>query len=433
MDSLLKLVLNPPPISTTVHHPNFEAGKLQKLNGIKRNLKNKFGEIETSLGILAPELKLFSHILYKNHNRFRNDKGYKDLRMLEKSLKKFINHNFMKSLVNFLGFIPDSSSSTSTKVYLPTYAMGVHAQLQLYGAGALLHRVEMLSKNSALLDVQRLNLGHFWGVAAQNLAVVGRVWVLCRNLLMGVQFCYQNMSLLLAELETDNSCVEMPDDLFPFMPEDLVLMLKETPVAERNVERNIGFNEDNITVDSFLDIGEPVKRESKRSPSTNVDSKKRPIKDTEYNLATLNKKRKNEVSMKDSVTVDDFLDIGDPVKRQVKCSLDYNQDKQLSKDRGLEATALNKKRKMKVPTESKNSDQTTTKDVLSEIHGFEQLKDFLKSESESRRVSRKSSFSHKLSQESWKLLKKDVLSNFNATKPNKSLKLCRKLIRNAVK
>ena len=137
--------------------------------------------------------------------------------------------------------------------------------------------------------------------------------------------------------------------------------------------------------------------------------------------------------MKDNVAVDDFLDIGDPVKRQVQCSLDYNQDERLSKDRSLEATVLNKKRKMKVPTESKNSDQTTTKDVLSEIHGFEQLKDFLKSESESRRVSRKSSFSHKLSQESWKLLKKDVLSNFNATKPNKSLKLCRKLIRNAVK
>jgi len=419
MDPLLKLVLNPPPISTTVHYPNFEAKKLMKLIGIKRKLKNKFGEIEDGLNILASELKLFSHMLFKNHNRFRNDKGYKDLRMLEKSLQKFMNHDFMKSLKNFLGFIPDSSSSTIIKVYLPTYSMGHHAQLQLYGAGALLHRVEMLSKNSALLDIQRLNLGHFWGVAAQNLAVVGRVWAVCRNLLMGVQICYHGMTQLLTEFQTEDTTVEMPENLFSFMPEDLVLQVEQTSIVDLNeVKIKVESNEDSVTVDSFLDIGEPVKREIKANIN---EDEKRSTTDTALNLAALNKKRKK-----------DYLDIGEPVKREMKCSPGDDQDKRPVKDNNFNLASLNKKRKMEV-SKTDNSDKTTPRDVLSDIHSLEQLKDFLKSESESRKVSRKTSFSHKLNQESWKLLKKDVLSNFISAKPNKSLKLCRRLIRNAVK
>ena len=61
--------------------------------------------------------------LYKNHNRFRNDKVYKDLRMLEKTLQKFLNHKFLKSLTDFFGFIPNSPSS-HLKTYLPPQSMG---------------------------------------------------------------------------------------------------------------------------------------------------------------------------------------------------------------------------------------------------------------------------------------------------------------------
>ena len=182
-------------------------------------------EIEDDLNTLAGEFKLLSHILYKNHNRFRNDKGYKDLRMLEKTLQKFLNHKFLKSLTDFVGFIPDSPSS-HRKTYLPTQAMGFHTQLRLYGAGAFLARIEMLSKNSALLDVQRLNLGHFWGVSAQNLAVVGRIWLVCRHVLVGVQTCYDGLGQLLAELPGDRSR-ETPSDLFAFMPENIVKQVKQ--------------------------------------------------------------------------------------------------------------------------------------------------------------------------------------------------------------
>jgi hypothetical protein len=66
-------------------------------------------------------------------------------------------------------------------------------------------------------NVQRLYLGHFWDVAAQNLAVVGRIWVVCRHLLVGVQVCYAGLADMPGE-----QVGEIPENLFKFMPEDLV-------------------------------------------------------------------------------------------------------------------------------------------------------------------------------------------------------------------
>lgn len=280
MDPLLKLVLDPPPISTTIHHPAFETGLLKKIIRAKWKMKRRFEEIEADLLIVSEEFKLLSHVLYKNHNRFHNDKGYKDLRMLEKTLKKFLNHKFMKSLTGFLGFIPDSPS-TQMKTYLPTQAMGHHTHLQLYGAAAFLARVEMLSKNCALLDVQRLNLGHFWGVAAQNLAVVGRIWLVCRHLLVGVQTCYSGLGEVLAELPKDVENARLPANLFNFMPEDLVEQVQKAEALVVDAETGVEVTEMRVTVEDFLDIGEPVKR-IKLSPQQ------------EPSLLSLNKKRKKD-------------------------------------------------------------------------------------------------------------------------------------------
>ena len=136
MDPLLKLVLNPPPISTTILYPGFETDAI-KIIRAKGNARSKFEEAECDLGIVSEELKLFSKILYKNHNRFRNDNGYKDLRMLEKSLQKFSNHKFLKGLqISSDSFL--TPPSAHLKTYLPNFAIGIHTELQLYGAAAFL-------------------------------------------------------------------------------------------------------------------------------------------------------------------------------------------------------------------------------------------------------------------------------------------------------
>jgi len=367
MDPLLKQILESPPISTTIYYANFETVTLKKIIRAKWKIKSKFDDAEKDLGIVVEELKLLSQILYKNHNRFRNDKGYKDLRMLEKSLLKSLNHKFMKSLTAFLEFIPDSPS-LQLKCYLPTQEMAEYTQLQLYGAAVFLERIEMLCKNCGLLDVQRLNLGHFWGVSAQNLAVVSRIWLVCRHLFLGVEIFYSGMNQIMTELPGEGSGVEMPADLYKFMPDELVEQVKHSEATVVDVKK--GNEVKSVTVEDFLDIGEPIKRPA----AVPVDA--------EANLQSLNRKRKKVVSHQEKDT---------------------------------------------------NNTETSDGDSLAEIHSIEQMKLFLAAETESRKSNRKSSLTAKLKQDEWKALKKDVLANCIPTKPNKSLKLCRKLIRTAIK
>ena len=68
---MLKLVLDPPPISTTIHYPQFEVDVLRKIIRAKWKARSKTEDIDDDLHTLADEFKLLSHILYKNHNRFR--------------------------------------------------------------------------------------------------------------------------------------------------------------------------------------------------------------------------------------------------------------------------------------------------------------------------------------------------------------------------
>jgi hypothetical protein len=50
-------------------------------------LKRLLVEINSQLSVIEFELKLLRQLLYKLHNRFHNDRGYKAMRILEKSGK----------------------------------------------------------------------------------------------------------------------------------------------------------------------------------------------------------------------------------------------------------------------------------------------------------------------------------------------------------
>ncbi len=51
------------------------------------HVKQRLADLRADLAVLEFECKLLSRLLYKLHNRFRNDRGYKALRILEKSGK----------------------------------------------------------------------------------------------------------------------------------------------------------------------------------------------------------------------------------------------------------------------------------------------------------------------------------------------------------
>merc|ERR1712200_213834 len=69
---------------------------------------------------------------------------------------------------------------------------------------------------------------------------------------------------------------------------------------------------------------------------------------------------------------------------------------------------------------------------IKNLHTFEELKCFIEEESKQRKISRKESRTRKLGQEDWKKLKTNLISSFKPNLPNKSIKLSRKLIRQAL-
>jgi len=346
----------PRPINTTISCPDITTETMKII--IKSRTKIKSTEVESkeNIKILKEEAKLLNTILYKNHNRFRNDKGYKTLKMIDKSLQKFFDSPIHTTLPDLLQFIPDSP--VQINVHLPTLTMGQFCMLQCLQSAAVLSKLEILCRRSGLLNMQRLNLGHFWGVAAINLAVVGRIWVIVRNLLSGHQIVFSHLLKISNHLPGQAAEYQLPDDLFEFLPEDLRDYHKESEVIadSETKEDRVG-----ITVDDFLDLGEPVKR-----------------------------------------------------KPEVK---EENPDA----------------KKLRLSNESDKNAKPEEKDELSQIHSLDELKEFLEKETKTRKVSKKTSFTRKLNQDQWKAVKKEVQGQMNPKLPNKSIKICRKLIRNALK
>ena len=343
----------PRPMNTTLPCPNLTVENMKNVIKSRTKIKTAQADMEQDFEVLQEELKLLNTVLYKNHNRFRNDKGYKTLRMLEKSVQKLQGSNVKSITDDFLGFIPDSP--VQSNLHLPTAAMCQYAALQYYNLAALLQKIEILSRKSGLLSMQRLNLGHFWGVAAVNLAVVGRIWTLCRHLLVKVEEIFSHLLKIMKYLPGSVEDYNIPQDLFELFPEDL--------------QNHVRFEAE------------------KQIDATNV------------NVPVL--------------TVHDFLDLGEPVKRKVD-----TDEKVVTK---------------KVKIETISNSQESKKDALNDIHSVEQFKNFLKHETDTRKVSKKTCFTKKLSQEEWKAVKKEVISNLNPSVPNKSIKMCRKIIRNALK
>jgi len=126
------------------------------------------------------------------------------------------------------------------------------------------------------------------------------------------------------------------------------------------------------------------------------------------------------------ISVDSFLDLGVPVQRtkietpRVE-ALDGSHGKESPVRQDVESCVRGKVEAQKMKT-----------DVFSDLHSLDQLGAFLKQETKLRKVSKRSCITAKLKQEEWKELKAEVVKAMNERVPNKSLKLCRKILRKAL-
>jgi len=216
------------PLNTTVLCPDISTVQMKAVITSRSRTKSALKEFSDNTSKLTEELKLLNTLLYKNRNRFRNDKGYKTMRMVEKTVEKLLNIPLTTVLEDFLQFIP--MSPQEARVQLPTLAMCRYCMLQTHLSAAVLAKIEILCRRSGHLSMQRLRLGHFWGVAAVNLAILGRVWVLGRGLLLNCHHIFIHLTKVAGWLPGEDSVYKLPENLAEFIPDTLPLKdFKQVP------------------------------------------------------------------------------------------------------------------------------------------------------------------------------------------------------------
>ena len=156
---------------------------------VLKHLKLRIMEIED---FIESTMKILNTTIYKNTNRFRKDKGFQGLQMVQKSTEKLQKLNFCQEIQRFREQLPLSSDVyKSSYLYLPTspslqYFLIIHLKM-----------FQMCQKILGRCDhacahlMYRIKLGHFWNWAAFNLANVGRLWTLIQSLMVHLHLSYE--------------------------------------------------------------------------------------------------------------------------------------------------------------------------------------------------------------------------------------------------
>lgn len=135
------------------------------------------GHAKTLDESLAIEMSVAAAFAYRNHNRFRNDRGYRDSVLLKKCLARFRELSVSKAVADLLDAFPLLADvAAAGKVYLPTAEMLSHVLSRVQGAFALATKMAAYCKTGGDSHLSRLHLGHFWGVAMNSLSSTARIW-----------------------------------------------------------------------------------------------------------------------------------------------------------------------------------------------------------------------------------------------------------------
>jgi len=492
---LLRLASGAPPSNIVNRWPTYDTQKLKLVCISFSTMKSEMRILQKGMRLMSFEKKLLSRLLYKHHNRFRNDRGYKALRILEKSVMK-LESGFPEHLLdNLSGLMPIGVPESGGQPYLPPTAIAQYTGLHLWLALALLDRIEFCCRSAGIYAMQRLALGHFWGMGAYHLAVVSRIWVLARHVgqsVVRVRDCVEviarnlpgkslySASVVTKIFSTTPAWVHTQSQISaPISHQDSFDVGKKLKRPNRNVkneektaedpdindmnteyksvqpveEKNGKQNESstNSIEQETISKGPSVKNKLKRKmPKPAVESEddnmfllKAKIKTSDSDkVSKLTKEpdekvliSKAEEKMKAS-TASIELKISE-ISKSTKAS----DDKVLASKAKKKKKELNDSDKVQISKTTLTSTEPSTstdvvglisQDRLGELHSLDDLKAFLAGETDQRKQARRDALTRRLSQTEWKELKCATLAAFNPRLPNKSIKLCRRMIRQAI-
>ena len=100
-------------------------------------------QIVSGVNLIKFELALLDRLLYKNQNRFRNDRGFKALKILQKSAQKFIDRLPTSVLTNLSSLMPvgippvELRSTESVSILLPPPTIPQYTAIHVWASSLM--------------------------------------------------------------------------------------------------------------------------------------------------------------------------------------------------------------------------------------------------------------------------------------------------------
>ena len=97
----------------------------------------------SGVSLIKFELALLDRLLYKNQNRFRNDRGFKALKILQKSAQKFIDRFPTSVLTNLSSLMPvgippvELRSTESVSILLPPPTIPQYTAIHVWASSLM--------------------------------------------------------------------------------------------------------------------------------------------------------------------------------------------------------------------------------------------------------------------------------------------------------
>ena len=188
-----------PPINNTLNVNKLNLRSKELLLGVAEFIKFFDERYKLIISNAKVELAVLSQFLYKNNNRFRNDKCQRFLKMIQKCAARVLDELSLDNEINkFHRFFPiPSDIKNNEKLYLPTRQMLEFVLVRLYGGAILLWKLIVYCQNAGELCLQRIRLGHFWNIGLNNLSCVSRLWTLWISMLVLFEKIYAYLLLVL--------------------------------------------------------------------------------------------------------------------------------------------------------------------------------------------------------------------------------------------
>jgi len=370
-------------------HHTFPLTSVKEIIRNNSSIKSIIQEMSEGVKLLKEESQLLDRILYKNHNRFRNDRGYKAIQILQKSVLRLLDQLSLSALSELSSVLPvglPPASGGVSSVLLPPSSLAQYTALHVWLLHSLCQRVDYCSRSAGIYALQRLALGHFWGIGAYKLAVIARIWAVVLHMTGHVAKMLGHVRRIQKKLPPGEGL---------FSEEILAKIYAPVPTVakeKKNEEKDGG--EVKKFVDALdIDMGVKIKRED--------------------------------------------------LVRQIEEARDVDDDPPTALKRPRENKENRKKRKKMMESSETEKSITTIKaeqaatgiklEFISNLKSLDDVKAFLELETGQRKLDRKSSRTRKLGQDAFKALKRKLVADFNVKLPNKSIKQARKTLREALK